>query len=185
MFQGDEEVRSDKGLDPACYGRLRNICSSMVAIYNALSTSERMVPSPVSETVVEVIRVNGQKALQMPKATSLLRFLLAKSQNMPDDLFSKLMTAVETGGFEREDEASMTQWFNDNGLRRDFSSLQVSILVISGLEEEIAEREHYSDDSINTTYFQSAQGCIGLIDSIRNSPRPEAQTDLGIAPGSS
>ncbi len=171
VFQGDKEVRSDKGLDPACYGRLRNICSCMVSINHAVLSNERMVTLELPMVLKSGKVINAQMALWGSRALLFLKKIEAQSTTMPYELRQKFIDAFDAGFFEKEDRVKFAEWLLLHGMEKHASVLTILLDATSTFEDMLKHQAEYADILINETYFNCAKECMRRLGGIKQSAK--------------
>lgn len=181
VFAGDEEVRSDAGLDPACYGRMRNISSSMLTIYHAVRTNQRMILVPETTPLSEGKVIGDKRIGWTNQAILTLRFLKDRVSILSALQAQKLLAAFTEGGIKATDQVEFVTWFQTNGLPRDIGWLQTALSIIADLENMRSQKEQYLDNAKHQVFFNSIEEGIQLLLDVKKNITEQLGHDVTMA----
>lgn len=162
VFAGDTEVSSDAGLHPACYGRMRNISSSILAIHHAAENKHRMVEDNVSSFAKQGKAVGIKRRTYTQQALSMLKILNQNKEYLPDELRSKMIEAFDCGLFEVKDNEVFVEWFKNYNPSFDTNMLQTSLAAVCGLEELMLQKKLYADNEEHQNFFKDVKQALQL-----------------------
>lgn len=133
VFAGDEEVKSDAGLHPACYSRMRNIDSAILQIADGVNTNQRMISVACKVNSQSLRPISTETMAWLQKTYEFLNFISEHRHDF-DSYLDELRDFLEEGLIDSNQEIEFLQFLNQNGVEIDVIKLQGIGVTISELD---------------------------------------------------